>query len=117
MMRFEPNFRLHILQLEIAVVLHHASLWSLLRGVGLVVNHGSDGTHKAGSLHGWNLALDLDTEGDRRDETAHLAGYLARILGPGYDVVFEGTHCHVEWDPHRAPPVLEANFPAAPAPG
>lgn len=116
MMRFEPDFRLHVLHLELALVLHHASLWSLLTRIDVVVNHGADGTHKPGSLHGWNLALDLDTEGDRVSNTEHLAGYLARMLGPGYDVVLEPTHVHVEWDAHRRPPPLEANFPAAAAP-
>lgn len=113
MIRFEPHFRLHVLHMELAIVLHHASVWSNVARVDVVVNAGSNGQHSPGSLHAWNLALDLDTEGDRRADTEQLAGYLARILPAGYDVVPEPTHVHVEWDPHRRPPVMEPSFPTA----
>jgi len=116
MIRFEPNFRLRVLHHEMAIVLHHASIWSEVNRVGLVVNHGNEGVHKNGSLHPWDLALDLDTEGDRFSDTEQLYAYLARILPGAYDVLLERDHVHVEFDPHRRPPALEpaAATPAAP---
>lgn len=110
MLRFEPNFRLPLLHMEIALVLHHASTWGAIQRVDLVVNHGGDGAHGDGSLHPWGLALDLDTEGDRFEHVEQLAGYLARILPGSYDVVLERTHVHVEFDPHRRPPQLAPAF-------
>jgi hypothetical protein len=110
MVRFEPTFRLGVLHIETALVLHHASIWSRLAGIDLVVNAGSDGAHRAGSLHPWDLALDLDTEGDRPDDIEQLHGYLARILPFEFDVVLEVDHVHVEYDPHRKPLPLEPRF-------
>jgi hypothetical protein len=115
MIRFEPNFRLGVLHMETALVLHHASLWSRLAGVDLVVNCGSNGAHNPGTLHPWDLALDLDTEGDRFADTEQLHGYLARILSPEYDVVLEKDHVHVEFDPHRKPAVMDPMFAQPPA--
>ncbi len=115
MVRFSPTFRLGVLHLEIALVLHHASLWSRLAGVDLVVNCGSNGTHTPGTLHPWDLALDLDTDGDRAVDTAQLHGYLARILPRDYDVVLETDHVHVEFDPHRKPTPLTPAFAQPPA--
>ena len=110
MIRFEPRFRLPVLHMEMALVLHHASTWSEIAKVGLVVNSGGDGTHNPGSLHPWGLALDLDVEGDTFAATEQLYGYLARILPGAYDVVLERTHVHVEFDPHRRPPRLDPAF-------
>jgi hypothetical protein len=116
MMRFEPSFRLGVLHQEIAIVLHHASIWSRLANVDLVVNCGSNGKHNPGTLHPWDLALDLDTEGDRLADTQQLYGYLARVLGVAYDVILESDHVHVEYDPHRKPAPLTPTFAQPPQP-
>ena len=118
MISFLPTFRLNILHLEIALVIHHASVWSNLARVDVEINYGADGTHSANTLHAWDLALDLDTVGDKASDTAQLAGYLARVLPAGYDVLNEGDHVHVEWDPKRQPPALSPmhNRAGKPAP-
>lgn len=115
MLRFEPTFRIGVLHVEIAVILHHASIWSRLAKVDLVVNSGSDGTHGKGTLHPWDLAVDLDTEGDRPADTEQLYGYLARILPLDYDVILEKDHVHVEFDARRRPAFLIPSFAQPPA--
>jgi hypothetical protein len=114
MLRFEPTFRIGVLHEEMARVLHHASVWARLARVDLVVNCGSNGTHNPGTLHPWDLALDLDTEGDKFHDTEQLHGYLARILPVEYDVVLEKDHVHVEYDPHRKPAVMDPMFAQPP---
>ena len=62
-----------------------------------VVTSTYEGDHSSSSLHYANLAIDI------RFKTFHgkeiTAGVLKDILGKGFDVIEEGTHIHVEWDP------------------
>jgi len=111
MLRFTAGVFSHVFRSELAVVLHHASVWSMLAGVHVDVNALDDKQHGAGTLHGFGLAVDLDTAGDRPIDLARLYGYLARVLLPGYDVVLESDHVHVEWDAHRKPAPLTAPAP------
>ena len=101
MLRFEPNVRVQYLDNDLSLVLHHATVWSLITGIGVVVNSMSDGVHTPGSLHPWGLGIDLDTEGDRPEDLIQLAEYFKRVLPHDYDVVPEQTHVHVERDVHR----------------
>jgi len=107
MLRFEPNVRINYLGNDLSLVLHHASVWALLTGIGVVVNSMADGAHNPGSLHPWGLGIDLDTEGDRAADLRQLFGYLARVLPRDYDVVLERDHVHVERDHRRAPAPIE----------
>ncbi len=66
-------------------------------------------------MHPWDLALDLDTEGDRFSDTEQLYGYLARILSLDYDVLLEKDHVHVEWDTRRRPALLVPMFAQPPS--
>lgn len=61
----------------------------------LVITSTYEGTHSAGSLHYANLAVDI-----RRDQ-AMTYGYkeIKRVLGADYDVILEGNHIHIEYDP------------------
>ena len=56
----------------------------------LVVTAGQDGKHMAGSKHYVGLAVDIRFP--LRDE-------IRAALGPGWDVVWEKDHVHLEWDP------------------
>lgn len=105
MIRFKPEVRLGYLDAKLADVLTAACLWSVLTRVDVEVNSINDGpgVHMAGSLHYFNLAIDLDTVGDKPADLEALADYLRRWLHPQYDVLFEGSHVHVEWDAHRGP--------------
>lgn len=117
MIRWKAGVYSHVFRLETALALHHASVWSEISGVGVVVNALADSGHNANSLHAWDLAVDLDTDGDRLSSIVSLHGYLARILPPGYDVVLEQDHVHVEWDVKRKPAPATAGYqhPAPPA--
>lgn len=101
MLRFEPNVRVGFFHSELGRVLEAAAWWSARSRIDVVVNSISDGTHRANSLHYFDLAVDLDTEGDQVGDLRNLHAYLARILDRAYDVLLEGDHVHVEWDVHR----------------
>lgn len=117
MLRWKHGVFCHVFREELARVLHHASVWSEIAGIGVEVNALADSTHGASSLHPWDLAADLDTDGDKPADLAQLHGYLARVLGAEYDVLLEGDHVHVEWDARRKLATLAPAFqhPAPPA--
>lgn len=117
MLRFDPDFRIHVLPVELAVILHHASVWSAVQRIGVVVVAGANGQHGPDSLHAWSLALDLDTDSDHAVDLALLGGYLARILPAGYDVAARPGHVHVAWDPGRRPAAAAESSAAAAAAG
>lgn len=104
-LRFKPEVRIVDLSARIAGVLELAALWSLRTRVDVEVNSIDDGAfgRLQNTLHGFSLAVDLDTVGDKQDDLEELAEYLRRTLDPQYDVVWEGDHIHVEWDVHRGP--------------
>ena len=52
-----------------------------------------DGNHLSGSLHYDGLAFDI-----RLSKHLNFA-VLRDILGDGFDIVFEATHIHIEYDP------------------
>lgn len=110
MLRFEPGIMCRVFRLEIALVIHHAAVWALLARIGVVVNSMGDRRHGPNSLHPWDLAIDLDTDGDKPDHLAQLHAYLARVLGPGYDVILETDHVHIEYDMKRGTPPIAPTF-------
>lgn len=72
-----------------------------LYGSDLVITSGVDGTHKANSLHYQGLALDYRTHDLPIDQVQTVAAKVLTVLAPlGYDVVLEGDHLHIEYDPH-----------------
>jgi hypothetical protein len=103
--QFKPEVRFTYLTPQLVTVLQLAALWSLRTRVGVEVNSIDDGPniHMQTSLHGYSLAIDLDTVGDKMPDTQELAEFLRRTLDPQYDLVWEGDHVHVEWDVHRGP--------------
>jgi hypothetical protein len=62
----------------------------------LVIYHTKDGAHKEGSLHFKNRAVDFNLplrDADERFRRYRLA------MGPDYDLLNEGDHAHLEYDP------------------
>lgn len=108
MIRFKSSVVIQYFNRRLARVFEAASIWSELTRIGVDVNAVTDGQHKPGSLHYFSLAVDLDTEGDRRQDLMSLHAWLARHLEAGYDVVFEEDHVHVEYDSHRTTPLTAA---------
>lgn len=105
MIRFKPEVRIGYIDARLADVLQAACVWSYRVRVDVEVNSIEDGfgVHMTDSLHYVGLAIDLDTVGDKEADTQELAEYLRRVLHPQYDIVFEGSHVHVEYDAHRPP--------------
>lgn len=66
----------------------------------LVITSGRDGKHMAGSLHYVGRAVDLRSR-DLGTDAIKVAvlNDLKKELGADYDVLFEGDHYHVEYDP------------------
>lgn len=111
MLRFQPGVEIAYWNPRLNDIFTYASAWGALRGLRVDVNSIDDKTHGAGTLHGWSLAVDLDTEGDRHDDLGRLFGFLARYLPDEYDVVLEKDHVHVECDLGRRPPPSVAPAP------
>jgi hypothetical protein len=64
-----------------------------------VITSAHDGTHSEGSLHDDGLAIDLRVWGLTEAEAKRVTAEIQRRLGTRWDVVYEGTHIHVEYDP------------------
>jgi hypothetical protein len=86
---------------EADLVLRCADRWSQHTGIGVDINAIDNGTHGATTLHGRSRAWDLDTAGDQATDLHALYAWLHEMLPPGFDVVLEATHVHVEWQPKR----------------
>ena len=84
------------LQLEMRPVLKAADrLWKQY-GQELVVTSALDGTHSAGSLHYYGLALDFRTRYFVNGVAYEISEVLQEALGPDFRVLYEGTHIHVQ---------------------
>jgi hypothetical protein len=64
-----------------------------------VVTSAHDGTHSEGSLHDDGLAVDLRVWGFSDAEAKRTTAEIQQRLGERWDVIYEGTHIHVEYDP------------------
>ncbi len=62
------------------------------------VNSLNDHIHQPESYHWADLAVDLDTEGDRGRHLDNLYRFLTQRLHAPYQVIYEGDHIHVEFD-------------------
>jgi hypothetical protein len=72
-----------------------------------VITSGNDSRHSSGSLHYDDRALDFRGNNITDAQGRALLNEVRRILGPGYDVIFEtfpnnpsNDHLHVEFDPN-----------------
>jgi len=69
------------------------------------ITSAADGKHMAKSLHYVNRAFDVrirNIVGDIDAEAALWCERLRSTLGKDYDVVLEGDHIHIEFDPKEA---------------
>lgn len=68
---------------------------------GVTITSGLDGTHSAGSLHYYGLAVDFRTRYWSPEVAKKvwllLKGNLANV-SHNYDVIYHKTHIHVEYD-------------------
>lgn len=96
--RMALNVRSQGLRPELVLGLLILSNLCIEWGVMAVITHLLDGHHMKNSLHYAGAGADFVVElGDRRSE---FVDDLRDRLGRDYDVVDEGTHIHVEYQPH-----------------
>lgn len=65
-------------------------------GEELIVTSTYEGNHGPGSLHYANQAFDVRPPKDNHET---IIDEIENVLGPDYDVVPEGRHIHIEYDP------------------
>ena len=68
-------------------------------GHELVLTCGLNGSHSAGSLHYYGLAVDCRTFYFDPEELLDLFQELKETLPSEFDVVLESDHIHLEYDP------------------
>jgi hypothetical protein len=64
-----------------------------------VITSAHDGEHSPGSLHDDGLAIDLRVWGFSDAQAKRATAEIQSRLGERWDVVYEGTHIHIEYDP------------------
>jgi len=71
-----------------------------IAGRDAVVTYTTNGQHSPNSLHYSGNACDLRTRDLTEDQVQELTEQLRQSLGDNYDVLFEGNHFHIEYDPN-----------------
>ena len=107
-LRIKPGVRLEGLQPQMVIA------WGMIAEicadyyVDCVITSGTDGDHKAGSLHHCGRALDFRTRdlvaagGVDQSASEIKSSFRAQVkvrLGAEFFVFLEPTHLHVEYDP------------------
>lgn len=99
MIAIKMGVRLHGIKAEIVMaVLVAEGIWAN-EDETLVITSVIDGTHMRASIHYTGGAIDFRVPGSK---AVTLRNRLAGALGDDYDVVEEGDHIHVEWQPKEA---------------
>lgn len=70
-------------------------------GVPLVVTSVTDGEHGPHSRHRVGLGADLRTFNIPDGLVMNIVEDLMKVLGPGFDIVLESDHIHLEYDPEK----------------
>lgn len=87
---------------------HHAIFYAIAKahevytdlGVyDLVITSARDSKHGDNSLHPDGKAIDIKTKTLPEEHRQKSADMIQEILGDDFDVVFEGDHTHIEFDP------------------
>ena len=92
------NVRAQGIRPELLLGLMVVSDMCIRRGATMVITAILNGPHMKNSLHYTGSAVDF-TVGQVADRKMFVAELRAR-LGEAYDVIDEGTHIHVEYQPH-----------------
>lgn len=63
------------------------------------ITSANDGNHMKGSKHYTNEAIDIRIRDIHNSHHALVVAGLKKMLGRHFDVVYETTHIHIEYDP------------------
>lgn len=82
--------------------------WLEVTGHEAMCTSADDSTHGTGSLHplgaAWDLRLWKNNDPAQgpydRETLGRLVGALRRNLGSLFQIILEGNHIHIEFDPH-----------------
>lgn len=96
MLKFKHGTRLAGLQPVAVLALVACERVYAKHGHECRLTSGTDGQHKAGSLHHVGHAFDLGLPGDAGEV---IIAELKLVLGDEFDVLLEADHIHVEYDP------------------
>jgi len=99
MLKLTKGVRMAGLDIKMRPVLLAAGMIWDLEGQDLIVTSALDGEHSPGSLHYYGLAIDFAVRAFDDDVKRNITFKLREELGRAYDVINEGDHIHVEWDP------------------
>lgn len=77
-------------------------VYAELGATAVVITSGVDGTHKRGSAHYREDALDYRTWVLQEHQRQKALEKISHRLGNDFDVVLHKTHLHVEYDPKGA---------------
>ena len=97
-MRLKDDVRVRGISPEAIVALIVIQELYAARGYECMVTSITDGDHMSGSHHHTGNAIDFRTVHVSRSGVEIIADE-ARVRLPGYDIVIEGDHLHVEYDP------------------
>ena len=95
-MSIKPGVRVLGIRPELVLALQIAQAIYAERSAPLVITSIIDSTHEVGSLHYAGCAADLRLP---PDNALAVVVALHDALGPDFDVVLEGDHVHLEWQP------------------
>lgn len=96
MIAIKMGVRLHGIKAEIVMAVVVAeSIWDEADET-LVITSVIDGTHMQASIHYVGGAIDFRVS---ESKAVGIRNRLAEALGMDFDVVLEGDHIHVEWQP------------------
>jgi len=102
-MRVKPGVNLTGLRPEIVLALIVAQEVYRQFSAELVITSALDGRHSATSLHYAGQAADLRTKHVKPELAQKIADTMSERLGDHYDVIYEGTHLHIEFQPRYIP--------------
>lgn len=100
MMSIKPGAEVNGLRPEILIAWNVSEKIYASYGIDCVLTEGTGGKHGTASLHYVGLAIDLRTRDFATDVIAkEVAEKIQELLGSQYDVIFEGNHIHIEYQP------------------
>lgn len=97
MLVFSAGLVCYVFREELALMLHHASVWGELSGAAVEVTGLAERGRPGGETEYWDLAVRLTAAGADRNLTAALCAYLARVLPTTYAVRDQRDAIEVAW--------------------
>ncbi len=95
-MRLKPGVRLHGIRPELVLAFVIAERIYAENGDVLEITSVIDGTHMRASIHYMGGAGDI---GLPKSNSTMIANRIAVAVGEDFDVILEGDHIHIEWQP------------------